>query len=247
VLEVEDLMVPGDRGETAVNGVSFSVREGEIVGVAGVAGNGQRELAEAVSGMRDVRAGTVRVAGRRLRGGDPREAILAGVAHVPEDRLGTGLAPSLSVTSNVSIKTYRSRSLSRGPLLELRKMREAAVRIIRRYDVKTPGPATPVRNLSGGNLQKLVLGREFEDDPLVLVVAQPTRGLDVGAIETVHSYLRDAASRGVAILLLSEDLDEIRALADRILVVYEGQLVGELDARSATVEEIGYLMAGGRS
>jgi simple sugar transport system ATP-binding protein len=247
VLEVEDLTVPGDRGETAVNGVSFSVREGEIVGVAGVAGNGQRELAEAVSGMRDVRAGSVRVAGRRLGGGDPREAILAGVAHVPEDRLGTGLAPSLSVTSNVSIKTYRSRSLSHGPLLALRKMREAAVRIIRRYDVKTPGPGTPVRNLSGGNLQKLVLGREFADDPLVLVVAQPTRGLDVGAIETVHSYLRDAASRGVAILLLSEDLDEIRALADRILVVYEGELVGELDAGSATVEEIGYLMAGGRS
>ena len=180
-----------------------------------------------------------------LRGGDPREAILAGVAHVPEDRLGTGLAPSLSVTSNVGIKTYRSRSLSRGPLLPLRRMREAALGIIRRYDVKTPGPETPVRNLSGGNLQKLVLGREFADDPLVLVVAQPTRGLDVGAIETVHSYLRDAAAKGVAILLLSEDLDEIRALADRILVMYEGEIVGELHAGAASIEEIGLLMAGG--
>jgi general nucleoside transport system ATP-binding protein len=246
VLEVDELTVPGDRGETAVNGVSFSVREGEIVGVAGVAGNGQRELAEAVSGMREIAGGSIRVAGRRLSGGDPREAILAGIAHVPEDRLGTGLAPSLSVTSNVVIKTYRSRSLSHGPLLALRRMRDAAVRIIRRYDVKTPGPATPVRNLSGGNLQKLVLGREFEDDPLVLVVAQPTRGLDVGAIETVHAYLRDATARGVAILLLSEDLDEIRALADRILVLYEGEIAGELDAGAATVEELGYLMAGGR-
>jgi general nucleoside transport system ATP-binding protein len=245
-LEVEGLTVPGDRGETAVKGVSFSIREGEIVGVAGVAGNGQRELAEAVSGMRDVRAGTISVGGRALGGGDPREAIMAGISHVPEDRLGTGLAPSLSVTSNVAIKTYRGRSLSRGPLLALRRMRDLALGIIRRYDVKTPGPETPVRNLSGGNLQKLVLGREFEDHPLVLVVAQPTRGLDVGAIETVHAYLRDAAASGVSILLLSEDLDEIRALADRILVMYEGEVVGELRAGAASVEEIGLLMAGGR-
>ncbi|MGH3137336.1 MAG: ABC transporter ATP-binding protein, partial [Gaiellaceae bacterium] len=246
-LEVDGLMVSGDRGESAVDDVSFTIREGEIVGVAGVAGNGQRELAEAISGMRNIRQGNVRVAGRSLRGGDPREAILAGIAHVPEDRLGTGLAPSLSVTNNVVIKTYRRRSLSRGPLLALRRMRETAVGIIGRYDVKTPGPGTPVRNLSGGNLQKLVLGREFEDDPLVLVVAQPTRGLDVGAIETVHSYLREAAARGVAILLMSEDLDEIRALADRILVVYEGKIVGELHAGAASIEEIGLLMAGGTS
>ena len=244
-LEVEGLTVQGDRGEIAVKDVTFSIREGEIVGVAGVAGNGQRELAEAVSGMRGLRAGSITVGGRRLHGGDPREAILAGIAHVPEDRLGTGLAPSLSVTSNVVMKTYRSRSLSHGPLLALRRMRDAALRIIQRYDVKTPGPGTPVRNLSGGNLQKLVLGREFEDDPVVLVVAQPTRGLDVGAIETVHAHLRDAAARGVAILLLSEDLDEIRALGDRILVMYEGAIAGEVDASTATVEEIGYLMAGG--
>ena len=245
-LEVEGLTVPGDRGETAVGDVSFVIREGEIVGVAGVAGNGQREHAEAISGMRDIRAGTIRVGGRALRGGDPRESIMAGISHVPEDRLGTGLAPSLSVTNNVAIKTYRGRSLSRGPLLALRRMRDLALGIIRRYDVKTPGPETPVRNLSGGNLQKLVLGREFEDNPLVLVVAQPTRGLDVGAIETVHAYLREAAASGVAILLLSEDLDEIRALADRILVMYEGEVVGELQAGAASIEEIGLLMARGR-
>jgi len=246
-LEVHGLTVVGDRGEIAVHDVSLAVREGEIVGVAGVAGNGQRELAEAISGMREIGSGSIRVGGRVIGGGDPREAILAGVAHVPEDRLGTGLAPSLSVTSNVVIKTYRRRSLSHGPLLALRRMRDTALRIISRYDVKTPGPETPARNLSGGNLQKLLLGREFEDEPLVLVVAQPTRGLDVGAIETVHEFLRGEAAKGVAVLLLSEDLDEIRALADRILVMYEGAIAGELRAGAASIEEIGLLMAGGRS
>jgi general nucleoside transport system ATP-binding protein len=246
ILEVEGLTVSGDRGGTAVREATFAIREGEIVGVAGVAGNGQRELAEALTGLRRAERGSVRVGGRELRSGDPREAISAGIAHVPEDRLGTGLAPSLSVTNNAVIKRYRGAQLSRGPFLALGRMREAALAIIRRYDVKTPGPSTPARNLSGGNLQKLVLGREFEDEPRVLVVAQPTRGLDVGAFETVHSYLREAASRGVAILLVSEDLDELRALSDRILVLYEGEIAGEFEAGAGTIEEIGLLMAGGR-
>jgi simple sugar transport system ATP-binding protein len=245
LLEVEDLSAAGDRGGLALKSVSLQVRSGEIVAVAGVAGNGQRELAEAVYGLRAVETGVVRVAGRALRPGDPRSAIAAGIAHVPEDRLGTGLAPSLTVTANAVLKSYRHPPASRGPMLMVRKMRELAVELIRRYDVKTSGPDTPVRNLSGGNLQKLVLGREFGGQPRVLVAAQPTRGLDVGAIETVHGYLRGAASSGVAVLLISEDLDEIRALADRILVMYEGAVVGELEAATATVEEIGYLMAGG--
>jgi simple sugar transport system ATP-binding protein len=246
ILQVEGLTVSGDRGGTAVRGATFSIREGEIVGVAGVAGNGQRELAEALTGMRRADGGIVRVGGRELRSGDPRDAIAAGVAHVPEDRLGTGLAPSLSVTSNAAIKRYRRVPFSRGPFLALGRMHEAALALIHRYDVKTPGPATPARNLSGGNLQKLVLGREFEDEPRVLVVAQPTRGLDVGAIETVHSYLRGAAERGVAILLVSEDLDELRALSDRTLVLYEGEIAGEFEAGEASIDEIGLLMAGGR-
>jgi ABC-type uncharacterized transport system ATPase subunit len=244
-LEVEGLTVAGDRGGLAVRGATLSVRAGEIVGVAGVAGNGQRELAEAVYGLRPAVEGVVRVGSRALRAGDPRAAIEARVAHVPEDRLGTGLAPSLDVVANAVLKRYRAPPISRGPLLVMRRMREFAVSLIRSYDVKTPGPETPVRNLSGGNLHKLVLGREFDGDPRVLVVAQPTRGLDVGAFETVHTYLREAASNGVAVLMISEDLDEIRALADRILVMYEGEIVGELDAGTATVEEIGYLMAGG--
>jgi len=245
-LALEGVSVAGDRGGLAVRDVSLAVRAGEIVGVAGVAGNGQRELAEAVYGIRDLVAGVVRVEGKALRAGDPRAAIAAGVAHVPEDRLGTGLAPGLSIAANVALKRYRAAPISRGPLLRLRRMRELAEALVRRYDVKAPGPDTPVRNLSGGNLQKLVLGREFDGEPRVLVAAQPTRGLDVGAIETVHGYLRAAAASGVAVLLLSEDLDEILTLADRIVVMYEGALVGEVDAGAASAEEIGLLMAGGR-
>jgi general nucleoside transport system ATP-binding protein len=245
-LDVEGISARGDRGGEALRNVSLRVRAGEIVGVAGVAGNGQRELAETVSGMRSPSAGTIEVAGRALRRGDPRAAIAAGVAHVPEDRLGTGLAPSLSISRNAVMKTYRSPPLSWGPVLRLRRMADIARSLITRYDVKAPGPETPVRNLSGGNLQKLVLGREFQGDPIVLIAAQPTRGLDVGAIETVHGYLREAAADGVAVLMISEDLDEILALADRVAVMYEGAIVGELDASAAGSEEIGFLMAGGK-
>ena len=246
-LALEDVSVEGDRSGLAVRSVSFAVREGEIVGIAGVAGNGQRELAEAVYGIRPLERGLVRVDGRALHPGDPRAAIAAGVGHVPEDRLGTGVAPSLSITQNVVLKRYRSPPVSRGPLLVLRRMRELALALIKRYDVKAPGPDTPARNLSGGNLQKLVLGREFEGEPRVLIASQPTRGLDVGAIETVHAYLRDAASKSVAVLMISEDLDELMAVSDRILVMYEGAIAGEVDPDTTSIEEIGLLMAGGGS
>jgi general nucleoside transport system ATP-binding protein len=185
------------------------------------------------------------VHGRTLRGGDAREAIQAGIAHVPEDRLGTGVAQSLPIMSNFVLKSYRRGPIARGPLLRLRAIRENAVKLIRRYDVRTSGPQEPARQLSGGNLQKVVLAREFSGEPRVLVVASPTRGLDVAAIETVHAYLREAASSGVAVLLISEDLDEILALADRVAVMFDGRVVGEVDAETATVEEIGLLMAGG--
>ena len=246
VLEVKGLTAEGDRGVEALNDVSLVVHAGEVVGVAGVAGNGQRELAEAVTGMRPVSSGTVTVGGRDVHAGDPRSAIRAGIAHVPEDRLHTGVAPSLSVSSNVALKSYRARANSFGPFLRLRRLRERAVELILKYDVRTPGPGTPARQLSGGNLQKLVLAREFSGEPKVLVAAAPTRGLDVGAIGTVHEYLREAATGGVAVLLISEDLDEVLALSDRILVMYEGSIVGEVDGRSAVVEEIGLLMAGVR-
>ena len=244
-LEVEGLTVPGDRGGDAIGDLSLTVRHGEIVGVAGVAGNGQRELAEAITGIRPPSAGAVRVDGKTLRTSDPRSAIAAGVAHVPEDRLGTGVAPSLSIASNSVLKSYRGSDVSQGPFLRRRSIYRHALKIIKRYAVATPGPDLPARDLSGGNLQKLVLGREFEGKPRVLVAASPTRGLDVGAIETVHAYLRQAASDGVAVLLISEDLDEILALADRVLVLYEGRMSGEFDPAASTVEEIGLAMAGG--
>jgi general nucleoside transport system ATP-binding protein len=247
VLEVRDLWATGDRGGDALRGVDLSLRTGEIVAIAGVAGNGQRELAETITGMRPASRGEVSLAGRKLRGGDAREAIRAGIAHVPEDRLHTGVAPSLSIASNVVLKSYRGKRLAVGPFLKLRTIRDHAARLIERYDVRGGGPEAPARRLSGGNLQKVVLAREFDGDPRVLVVASPTRGLDVAAIETVHGYLREAASAGVGVLLISEDLDEILALADRIAVIFEGAIVGELAAGEATIEEIGLLMAGGQA
>jgi len=246
VLELDDVWAQGDRGDAAVKGVSLSVRAGEIAAVAGVAGNGQRELAETIAGIRAPTRGTVRFSGRRLSGGDPRAAIRAGIAYVPEDRLGTGVAPSLSIASNLVLKSYREPTVSRGPLLRLRQIRDRALELISRYRIAAPGPAAPARLLSGGNLQKVVLAREFSGRPRLLVAASPTRGLDVGAIETVHAYLRDAAADGMGVFLISEDLDEILALADRIAVMYEGEILGEFEASEADVEEIGLLMAGGQ-
>jgi ABC-type uncharacterized transport system ATPase subunit len=246
VLELEGIWTQGDRGEAAVKGASLVVRAGEIVAIAGVAGNGQRELAETIAGMRAPTSGSLRIGGKPLRPGDPRTAIAAGIAYVPEDRLGTGVAPSLSIASNLVLKSYRGRMASRGPLLRLGRIREHAVEMIRHYRIAAPGPAAPARLLSGGNLQKVVLAREFSGEPRLVVAAAPTRGLDVGAIETVHAYLREAAAEGVAVLLISEDLDEILLLADRIAVMYEGAIVGETTRAEASVEELGLLMAGGQ-
>jgi ABC-type uncharacterized transport system ATPase subunit len=245
VLALEDVWADGDRGGAAVKGVSLQIRGGEIVAVAGVAGNGQRELAETIVGIRPATKGTVRVAGKRPRSGDPRAAIRAGVAYVPEDRLGTGLAPSVSIASNLALKSYRKAPASTGPFLRLRRIRDRALELISRYRIAAPGPQAPVRLLSGGNLQKVVLAREFSGKPKVLVAASPTRGLDVGAIESVHTYLNEAAANGLGVLLLSEDLDEILTLADRIAVVYEGRIVGETTRAQVNVEEIGLQMAGG--
>ncbi len=244
VLRLDGVSALGDRGFAAVSDVSLEVRAGEIYGIAGVAGNGQRELAEVVTGLRPPVSGRVSVDGRPLQSGDPRAAIAAGIAHVPEDRLHTGVAPGLPVASNVVLKAYREKALARGPFLRFAAIRDRAHDLVDRYDVRVAGLGTPARQLSGGNLQKVVLGRELTGAPRLIVVAAPTRGLDVGAIETVHRYLREAAGRGVAILLISEDLDEVLALADRIAVMYEGRLVSELAADVATLEQIGLLMAG---
>jgi simple sugar transport system ATP-binding protein len=206
VLRVDDLWVDGDRGLPAVRGVSLSVAPGEIVAIAGVAGNGQRELSEAITGLRPSTSGFVSVAGVQLANGDTRSAFDAGLGFIPEDQLGTGVAPSLSIAMNLELRTYRD--TSHGPLLRLRRMHDHALEAIREYDIKAPGPETEADHLSGGNLQKLVLARELAGGEKVLVAASPTRGLDVGAVQLVHSRLLEAAGRGAAVLLLSEDLDE---------------------------------------
>jgi simple sugar transport system ATP-binding protein len=244
MLVVDDVWAAGHRGREAVRGVSLSVRAGEIVAVAGVAGNGQRELAETIAGLLAPTRGAISVAGRAVRRGDPRAALEAGIAFVPEDRLATGAAPGLSIASNLVLRSYRSPEVSRGPILLLGRIRDRAVRLIQRYRIAAPGPATPARVLSGGNLQKVVIAREFSGSPKVVVAASPTQGLDVGATETVRSYLVDAAAGGAAVLVFSEDLDEILELADRIAVIYEGAIAGEVRASSADIDEIGLLMAG---
>ncbi len=240
VLEVEDLWAEGDRGITAVKGVSLTVRAGEIAAVAGVSGNGQRELAEAITGLRPYTKGTIRVQGRPVRGGDARSAFDAGVGYIPEDRLGTGVAPSLSIAMNLALKSFRSDSS--GPFLRTGPMRANAETAIETFEIKASGPDQQTDYLSGGNLQKVVIAREFSASPSVLVAGSPTRGLDVSAVEQVHSFLLRAAESGTAVLLISEDLDEILALHDRIFVMYEGGLT-ELP-RGASVEEIGLRMAG---
>jgi len=241
VLEATDLWAESDRGSTAVKGVDLAVRAGEILAVAGVAGNGQRELAEAIAGVRARARGTVRVGTKRLRAGDPRDAYHAGLGFVPEDRLGMGVAPNLSLSMNIDLKAYRREAV--GPFLRLAQMRERALAAIHRYDIKAPGPHAEADTLSGGNIQKLVLAREFGGRLKVLIAASPTRGLDVSAVDTVHRHLLEAAEAGVGVLLISEDLDEILALADRIVVMYEGR-VSEVERRD-DVDEIAVLMAGG--
>ena len=247
VLEVHDLRATGDRGEPALDGVSLTVHANEVLGVCGVSGNGQRELAEVIAGMRSHTAGTVEIAGTALTKADPRRAHAAGLAHVPEDRLHTGLSPSLSIEDNLALTSYRKPPLSWGPFLRRKRFRSRAIELIDSYDVRAPGPGTPTRVLSGGNVQKVLLAREFSSDPKVLMAASPTRGLDVGAIETVRNLLAAAADRGVGVLLLSEDLDEILSLSDRIAVIYEGRILAVVDRADADIEELGLLMGGDTS
>lgn len=246
-LALRGVSARGDRGEESLVDVDLEVRAGEILGVCGVAGNGQRELAEVIGGTRTATAGTVTIAGTPLRRADPRQAQRAGLALVPEDRLHTGLAPSLPVEDNLALMAYRRPPLATGPFVRRARVRARATALIGEYDVRCPGPTTPTRVLSGGNVQKVLLARELSSDPQVLVAASPTRGLDVGAIESVRALLVAAAERGVGILLLSEDLDEILSLSDRVAVIYEGRIVATVDRADADLEELGLLMGGDRS
>lgn len=243
-LELHGVSADGDLGTGALQNVDLTVYEGEIVGVAGVAGNGQRELAEVITGLRRRTAGQVTVTGRGFRGGDPLEAIQSRVAYVPDDRLGTGVSPSLSVADNLVLKAFRRPPISTQGFLHPRRIRANAGQLIQRFNIDTASPQTPARQLSGGNIQKVLLARELSSRPLVLVASSPTSGLDVGATDTVRGLLLEAARDGVGILLISEDLDEILALADRIAVLYNGRITGVVERQQADIEQLGLMMAG---
>jgi simple sugar transport system ATP-binding protein len=243
VLDIAGVSVANDFDRLRVKELSLSIHEGEILGLAGVAGNGQRELAEAVTGLRGRVAGSVRVAGRELRSGDPRDAIDSGVAYVPEDRMGTGLAPGLKLTDNIILKSYRTPAMSNGPLIRSQRALERTRELLERFNVKGR-PDNAVRQLSGGNAQKVLLAREMSSDPQVLVVAAPTRGLDVSAMQSVRELLIAAAASGVGVLLISEDLDEIFDLADRVAVIHDGRVMGIVDHDKIDRDEVGMMMAG---
>ncbi len=228
----------------ALRKLSLTVHEREIVGIAGVAGNGQRELAEVICGLRPHSGGTIEVCGKAMAHNAPMAMIQAGVAYVPEDRSATGSSPNLSVSDNLAIKSYRWFPFSRGLFLRRGAMKEQAGGLISSFNIAAPSTATPVRKLSGGNLQKVILAREISGAHKVLVAAYPTRGLDIGATEAVRRILLDERAKGAAILLISEDLDEIFAISDRVTVIYEGRIVGNIPAAQAQREEIGLLMAG---
>jgi simple sugar transport system ATP-binding protein len=245
LLTVQDLHVRDDREIEKVRGVSFDVRAGEIVGIAGVDGNGQTELIDALTGLRRIDSGTVTIGGRTLSHADARSALDLGIGHIPEDRQRRGLVLEFSIAENIALHDYAKPPTARLGWLFPRRMVERARTLIREFDVRGGGPYTRAGGLSGGNQQKLVAAREIDRDPKVLIAAQPTRGLDVGAIEYLDRRLITERDEGRAILLVSLELDEILSLSDRILVMYEGEIVGE-HTGEVSEEAIGLEMLGGR-
>jgi len=245
LLRIEDLAVADDRGLEAVRGVSLEVRAGEIVGIAGVDGNGQTELIDAITGLRRVVSGRIQVAGRDMTSADTRTVLDEGVGHIPEDRQARGLVLEFSLAENLALEDYRRPPDSRWGWLFPARLIARARRLLRDFDVRGGGPNSRAAALSGGNQQKVVIAREVGRDPRVLVAAQPTRGLDVGAIEYVHRRLVEVRDQEKAVLLISLELDEILSLSDRILVMYEGRIVGEFGPETPE-EELGVAMTGGR-
>jgi simple sugar transport system ATP-binding protein len=245
LLAVEDLHVLDDRGLAAVRGISFEVRAGEIVGIAGVDGNGQTQLIDALAGLRPVESGRITLHGRDLTNASAKEALDAGLGHIPEDRQRRGLVLQFSLAENIALHDYDKEPASRLGWLRPRVLLRHAASMIKAFDVRGGGPSTLAGALSGGNQQKVVLAREIERDPQVLIAAQPTRGLDVGAIEFVHRRLVEERDEGRGVLLVSLELDEILSLSDRIFVIYEGRFVAEFGP-DVSEEELGIAMTGGR-
>jgi simple sugar transport system ATP-binding protein len=245
VLEVKDLVVAGSGGLPAILDVSLAVKAGEILGVAGVTGNGQTELVEAIAGLRGCELGSIRLLGKEITRRSVGERRRSGMAHIPEDRLSMGLNRQTTLDENLIVTRYREPVFTRFGILKRGAIRDFTIDTIGRFDISAAKQGRGIATLSGGNLQKVVLGRELSGDPRLIIANQPTRGLDVGSIEFVHSVLLEARDKGVAVLLVSVELEEILSLSDRIVVLYRGQIAGEVTSSSANEEDLGVLMAGG--
>lgn len=246
VLEVDSLTADDARGQQIVRGVDLFVRAGEILGVAGVQGNGQTQLVEVLTGLLPATGGSVRILGQDVVNASPRRITELGVAHVPEDRQQDGLVMTFPIFDNVVLSTYYLEPYAEGPVIQFEEVYEYADRVVKEFDVRTPSIILPAQTLSGGNQQKLIVAREFSRPIKLMIAAQPTRGLDVGSVEYIHSQIVLKRDAGVAVLLVSVELDEIMALSDRIAVMYEGRIVGTVDADKVTREELGLMMAGAR-
>ncbi|MCD1260053.1 ABC transporter ATP-binding protein [Paenibacillus athensensis] len=244
VLEVQGLTARNHQGLAALRGINLTVRSGEILGIAGVDGNGQSELIEALTGLRPVDGGKVLLNGKEITGQTPRAISEAGLSHIPEDRHKHGLVLDFTMSENMVLETYFHKAYNRGGLLNYEAIDRHAEKLISKFDVRTPSIYNKARSLSGGNQQKAIIAREIDKNPQLLIAAQPTRGLDVGAIEFVHRQLIEQRDQGKAVLLISFELDEIMNVADRIAVIYEGQIVGEVLPQETSDREIGLMMAG---
>jgi simple sugar transport system ATP-binding protein len=244
VLVVKDLGALDDRDHQAVDGVSFEVRSGEIVGIAGVQGNGQTELVETIMGLRLSLAGTVSIGGRDVTSASPRDIHRMNVAHVPEDRQESGLVVDFTVTENLILDGYYAPPYSQGLQMDWGEAAQAAERLVKEYDIRAPNIMTQVSSLSGGNQQKVIVAREFDRDVSLIVASQPTRGIDVGSIEYIHAQIVEQRDKGAAVLIVSSELDEVMALSDRVLVMYRGRIVGEFDPTTTSTTEIGLAMLG---
>ena len=244
MLEVTNLRVRGDRDELAVHDVNIDVQAGEIVGIVGVSGNGQRELAEAIVGLREIESGEVSIDGHPVKTPTPKQVRSMGLAYVPEERMKYGSIGDFTVAENLILTNYDQPPYARGGLLSLSSIETRGKQLVSDYSIRTPNTGTLTRKLSGGNIQKVVIAREFSGNAEVLLVAQPTRGIDIGAAEYIHEQLLTQRSQGKAILLISEDLDEVMALSDRLVVMYEGSVMGRVNRKDATIEQVGLLMSG---
>ncbi|MCE1249039.1 MAG: ABC transporter ATP-binding protein [Firmicutes bacterium] len=244
ILKFNDVHANNDRGIEALKGITLSLREGEILGIAGVAGNGQKELAECLFGLRKIKTGTVSFNNKDITGFNPRKIREAGISYIPEDRIATGLVSSLDFPDNLILNSYFKLPVSKGPFLNFKYIKEWTKKTIEDYDIKVGKIKNPVGLLSGGNLQKLILAREFADNPKVVIAASPSRGLDIGATNNARKLLVEQRDRGAGVILISEDLEEIFQISDRIAVMYEGKIMGILDAKDADREKIGLLMGG---